>query len=70
MSVKNVSGEWDGIETFSEEAMIFSTITSRPVIFATFHQGKVEASAFRFCICSSYFKTGFQMYRQVSSGTR
>ncbi|MCL4246172.1 MAG: hypothetical protein KJ002_13750, partial [Candidatus Dadabacteria bacterium] len=43
MSVKNVSGEWDGIETFSEAAMIFSTITSRPVTFATFGQAKVEA---------------------------
>jgi hypothetical protein len=42
MSVKNVSGEWDGIETFSEVAMIFSTIPSRPVTFATFGQAKVE----------------------------
>jgi hypothetical protein len=46
MSVKNVSGERDGIETFSEAAMIFSTIPSRPVIFATFGQPKVESFAF------------------------
>jgi hypothetical protein len=41
MSVKNLAGDGVG-ERFSEDAMIFSTIFPRPVIFATFHQGKVE----------------------------
>jgi hypothetical protein len=35
---------------FSEDAMIFSTISPRPVTFATFGQAKVEK------ICSKSFK--------------